>query len=65
MKKINLYSYYINYGFKKIETIDDKELSDLLKFLNYILNNAIILHEMWRKKQKLKTLRLRKQIQKT
>ena len=32
--KINLYSCCINCGFKKIETIDEEELSYLTKFLN-------------------------------
>ena len=32
--KINLYSCCINCGFKKIETIDEEELSYLTKFLS-------------------------------
>ena len=34
--KINLYSYCIDCGFKKLETNDEEEVSDLLKSLNYI-----------------------------
>ena len=34
--KINIYSYCVNCDFKKFETINEDELSDLLKILNYI-----------------------------
>ena len=33
--KTNLYSYCIDCGFKKLETIDKEEVSDLLKSLKY------------------------------
>ena len=35
-RKINLYFYCIESGFKKFKTINKKELSGLLKSLNYI-----------------------------
>ena len=44
--KINLYCYFADCGFKKFETIDKEELSDLLKSLNYILNNFIALFKV-------------------
>ena len=31
-RKNNLYSCYINWGFKKLEIIDEKELSNLLNY---------------------------------
>ena len=34
--KINIYSYCVNCDFKKFETINEDELSDLLKISNYI-----------------------------
>ena len=33
--KNNLYSYCVNFGFKKCKTISEKKLSDSLKCLNY------------------------------
>ena len=35
-RKNNTYSFCIDYGFEKFETVDEEELSDLLKILNYI-----------------------------
>ena len=32
--KINLYLYFINCGFKKLETTDEEELADSLKISN-------------------------------
>ena len=34
--KSNPSYYYSNFGFKKFETIDEEELTNLLKILNYI-----------------------------
>ena len=39
--KINLYSHYIDCGFKKFETINIIELSDTLKSLNYTSSTKV------------------------
>ena len=44
--KINLYTYYINCGFKKLETIDEEELDDSLKISN--CKYKIILLYCWK-----------------
>ena len=42
-RKMNLYFHCIDCCFKKIETIDKEELSNLLKNLNYIQHNVTAL----------------------
>ena len=44
-RKINLYSYFIDYGFKKFETIYDEKLSDLL-YGKFRLYNFIVVFKV-------------------
>ena len=55
-RKINLYSYFIDYGFKKFETIYDEKLSDLLYGKFRLYNFIVVFKEI----QKVKSSGLEK-----
>ena len=50
--KINLSCYCFGCSLRKFENIDNEELSDLLKNLNYIKNNVSVLFETQKKYRK-------------
>ena len=42
----NPYSRGTNCDFESVETVDEEELSDILKSLNYIWNNVMVMFEV-------------------